>query len=338
MNILVITSIAKHITPILQQIIKQANNNECKVLIVGDKKTGDLNSFGARFFNEQSQADLNFSILENLPWNSYSRKNLGYLEAMRAGAEWIIETDDDNIPSSDFFKISKNSQIQVREVINQEWVNVYRYFGNEIAWPRGFPLECIHGSRRKEIKTKDLALKDLGVIQVIADNDPDVDAIFRLTQVIPQTFSNDLPLKLPKGAVCPFNSQATWWNVNFAELMYFPSNISWRVADIWRSYIATRILQEFSSCVVFFGPLVVQDRNDHNLLLDFKEEITCYLEAKNIWEYLKTLDLSAHSSSLSETLFFVYSKLANQGFLPHTELLILRNWIKDVSTIREKVS
>jgi hypothetical protein len=34
-----------------------------------------------------------------LPENHYARKNLGYIRAVRLGAESIFDTDDDNAPS-----------------------------------------------------------------------------------------------------------------------------------------------------------------------------------------------------------------------------------------------
>ena len=37
-----------------------------------------------------------------IPYNSYTRKNLGYLYAIMKGAEWIYDTDDDNKPYGKF--------------------------------------------------------------------------------------------------------------------------------------------------------------------------------------------------------------------------------------------
>ena len=40
-------------------------------------------------------------IRDAMPLYNYSRKNIGYLLAMRDGAEVIVETDDDNRPLED---------------------------------------------------------------------------------------------------------------------------------------------------------------------------------------------------------------------------------------------
>lgn len=34
--------------------------------------------------------------MSHLPWNAYSRKNVGYLWAIQHGARTVYETDDDN--------------------------------------------------------------------------------------------------------------------------------------------------------------------------------------------------------------------------------------------------
>jgi hypothetical protein len=47
----------------------------------------------------KSEAPIKF-----LPSKHYARKNLGYLIAIKNGAEIIIETDDDNIPEKNFWK------------------------------------------------------------------------------------------------------------------------------------------------------------------------------------------------------------------------------------------
>ena len=65
--------------------------------------------------------------------------------------------------------------------------------GTAASWPRGFPLEAIKDLRTKTapFKRKSFPLRRIGVVQSLANNDPDVDAIFRLTQPIPFDFRED---------------------------------------------------------------------------------------------------------------------------------------------------
>ena len=44
------------------------------------------------------QLNSEFTIANLLPKNHYTRKNLGYLYAIKNGADAIIDTDDDNFP------------------------------------------------------------------------------------------------------------------------------------------------------------------------------------------------------------------------------------------------
>jgi hypothetical protein len=333
MKILVITSIAQKISPLMQNIFTIASQNNCQTILVGDRKTGNLECAGVKSISSEEQLSLSWNIVEQLPWNSYSRKNIGYLEALKSGAKWVIETDDDNLPSREFFDLDFAPNLEVRMASNMSWLNVYKYFGNQVVWPRGFPLRRILEQKSVALPVVTITLDSVGVFQALADNDPDVDAIFRLTQVLPQNFSSGLPVLLSNGTVCPFNAQATWWNAKYGVLMYFPSTISWRVADIWRSYITTFILQANSVGIVFTGPLVTQIRNSHDLLIDFKEEIDSYLQADNIWQCLSEIDPKAVNGEISVALFKVYEHLVVKEFIPQEEIRILKSWISDIKKI-----
>ena len=333
MNSLVITSIASSTTALMENSFQIAHNNNCRIIVIADKKSGDIKVKNGNFLSVSSQNSLSYEIIKYLPWNSYSRKNIGYLEALKTKSEWIIETDDDNLPSNEFFNLDLHRDIKVRIIEKKEWINIYKYFGNNIVWPRGFPLNQIKSKVILETKESEISIDSVGVFQSIADQDPDVDAIFRLTQNLPQTFINNSPIFLINGAVCPFNSQATWWNYKYGVLMYFPSTISWRVADIWRSYIATRVLQSNDIGIVFVGPLVTQIRNEHDLLIDFKEEIDCYLNAEKIWTILSEIPDKNLRVSPEVAIIYVYNHLVNLGVIPHEEIEILNAWVEDVTNL-----
>lgn len=66
------------------------------------------------------------------------------------------------------------------------------------SWPRGFPLEAIKDNRTRELPLRAQAwpFRRVGVLQSLADHDPDVDGIYRLTQ--PQ-----LPFSFPRLAFQP---------------------------------------------------------------------------------------------------------------------------------------
>ena len=49
------------------------------------------------FLSETDQLDMNLSFVEQLPWHSFGRKNVGYIYAISQGAEVIFDFDDDNM-------------------------------------------------------------------------------------------------------------------------------------------------------------------------------------------------------------------------------------------------
>ena len=122
--------------------------------------------------------------------------------------------------------------------------------------------------------------------QGLANGSPDVDAIWRLVLDKPITFRDEPSVYLPPGAWCPFNSQTTWWWPAAYPLLYLPSGCSFRMTDIWRSFIAQRCLWELKTGLVFHAAEVVQARNVHNLVKNFEDEICGYLRNDDIKQCL----------------------------------------------------
>src|ERR1700744_327288 len=74
------------------------------LVLIGDQKSPkDFAQEGARYFSLEAQRDSGFAYGRIAPARHYARKNVGYLEAIRAGAEAIVDTDDDNIPLDTFW-------------------------------------------------------------------------------------------------------------------------------------------------------------------------------------------------------------------------------------------
>ena len=121
------------------------------------------------------------------PTRHYTRKNLGYLVAAEQGALNIIETDDDNLPFDSFWNFDRPETVNAHAVNGQDWVNVYHYYADAFIWPRGLPLEELH----KELPALDsFAQEDVccPIQQGLADENPDVDAVYRLTYPLPVNF------------------------------------------------------------------------------------------------------------------------------------------------------
>ena len=49
------------------------------------------------FLSEKDQIDMQLQFVDNLPWDTFGRKNVGYIYAISQGAKLIFDFDDDNI-------------------------------------------------------------------------------------------------------------------------------------------------------------------------------------------------------------------------------------------------
>jgi len=80
-----------------ESLKKLATLPDWHLVVVADKKTpSDWSLNNCEFLSVERQLALNYKIIPLLPWNHYSRKNIGYLYAIEHGAKVIYDTDDDN--------------------------------------------------------------------------------------------------------------------------------------------------------------------------------------------------------------------------------------------------
>lgn len=328
---LVITSIADDRHPILNSIAKDATKNNVPFIIIGDTKSPEKFEIeNCDFYSANRQKDLNFKLVKSLPFKHYARKNIGYLIAMSKGAETIIETDDDNIPLEGFWN-NRYRDVEAHLLNDKGWVNVYKYFSEKLIWPRGFALERI---QEKLVKVDSLQKVDCPIQQGLADENPDVDAIYRLTLPLPVTFSKSENIVLGRNSICPFNSQNTTWFKEAFPLMYLPSYCSFRMTDIWRSFVAQRLAWTCGWPILFHNSTVRQERNDHNLMKDFNDEIIGYLNNKNIMEKLSDLELKDGVENLGENMILCYRELVSMGLVKKEEIDLLQNWLSDLKELK----
>lgn len=218
-------------------IKRQAQMPDWCLVVVGDKKGPKsfnievpLKNFVFLTVALQEKMQAHFPLLNSLPWNHFGRKNVGYLYAILHGAQVVWDFDDDNK------LISENHKFIIPGMASEkEKASVSQYFSSLVepnsdydslvfnpyplmrgetstpapsCWPRGYPLDRIKkwsiNASAPEVITMhpvlDFNLTDIGIIQYLANYDPDVDAIYRLTQPMPLNFPLTGPMLLvPKG-------------------------------------------------------------------------------------------------------------------------------------------
>lgn len=316
-------------TPAVRELHRRLADAGGRLVVAGDKK-GPA-TFGlpdCDFLSLETQRASGFSLAATLPTGHYARKNVGYLHAIRAGAACLYETDDDNAPLASW-KPRAETVANVRHVSGAGWTNVYRQFTDDPQiWPRGFPLERL-ADPVAPCAPADAPVR-APIQQGLVNGSPDVDAVWRLTQDRPFAFESCAPVALGPGQWCPFNTQSTWWWPAAYPLLYVPSFCSFRMCDIWKSFVAQRCLWALGAGVVFHAPEVVQDRNPHDYRRDFEDEVPGYLRNARIAEILAGLSLAPGVAAVADNLRACYAALAAENIFPPEELGLVASWLADL--------
>jgi nucleoside-diphosphate-sugar epimerase len=167
------------------------------VVVSGDKKgPATYNLSGVVYLTPEDQRKLGYHISAELPWNHFGRKNVGYLYAIQHGAQNIFDVDDDNIincAGNLAIPSTPSGLGTLHEVETKSKIyNLYPQLSHTTAWPRGFPLDAVKNSTTYSATFKRGVTRNVAVLQSLADYDPDVDAIWRLT-ARPLPFAFDGP-------------------------------------------------------------------------------------------------------------------------------------------------
>ncbi len=330
---IIVTSIFKPNAQ-LRELARGGVRNGWEFIIIGDSKSpSDFFLEGASFFDVSEQKKFDFKLAELCPLGHYTRKNLGYLLACQNKSSVIIETDDDNMPMETFW-IPRNKFLNSSLVRGKGWFNVYSLYSDNRIWPRGLPLENVLDIGSVQIH--DETDQHVSPIQQgLANGNPDVDAVYRMTHPLPLDFNTrSLPIRLDPGLWSPFNSQNTTWFKEAFPLLYLPSFCSFRMTDIWRSFVAQRIAWECGWGLIFHNATVHQDRNDHNLLKDFEQEVPGYLLNNKIKRLLEDTALRSGTENIAHNLMKCYTALVNENIISsREELKLLEAWLFDIEKL-----
>ena len=277
--------------------------SDYQLVVVGDKKTPHNWKYDrVVYLNIQDQLDLAGALAEVIPYNHYGRKMLGYIYAMQQGADIIIDTDDDNIPYADW-KFPGFEGTYQTATPDQGWINIYHHFTEQPIWPRGLPLRRIRDNRSRLTWLPEQQPSQIGIWQGLADEDPDVDAIYRLTSDTPCIFQKKQPVVLGKGTISPFNSQNTAYRRELFPLLFLPSFVTFRFTDILRGIIAQPIMWQHEFLLGFTEATVIQKRNVHDYFRDFQSEVPMYLHTENA---LDAVAASVGNHSVKDNLWQAY--------------------------------
>jgi len=315
--------------------------------VVADTKTPTSWKAGACYFlSVQDQYRLPFNSPRHIPYRAYTRKNLGYLYAIALGAETIFDTDDDNDindlqkgirvvdPDDPIYQTVFNPHLREDTAINP-----YKHFGRSDIWPRGYPLEQINSNKNYSIAATNMMPTELQgralVLQGLADLDPDVDAIFRLTNpedIATVHFDKTAgPIKLARGIASPFNSQNTLWHKDAFWGLLLPITVTFRATDIMRGYWSQRLLWDIGATLAFGPPTVDQVRNAHDYISDMESELELYIHVGKFITFLQTWTSTA--TRLDYRIIDLGRSMVAAEFIKQADLDLMEAWISDLRTL-----
>lgn len=354
-----------------EAVKRQAHLKDWCLVVVGDRKGPKDYPLDAPAGNvvfltaaQQEQLASHFPLVQALPWNHFGRKNVGFLYAILHGARFVWDFDDDNmllsstprldIPGNPWIQPT-NSNGSAPDLQADSWgfglsfkvldvkrrhtlssFNPYPLMGAPMlpCWPRGLPLEHIKepGPNSTDLAVRQIPTAAVGVVQSLAQHDPDIDAIFRLTMPIPFDFaatSPALPLLVPEGTYAPYNAQATLHLYSSLWSLLLPVTVHGRVSDIWRGYITQRLGRDIGMKLVFSPPIVRQDRNTHNYLADFDSEGPLYKRASKLIHQIDK-EWQPKGSSLVARIEELWVFLYEHGYFEKEDVVLVQAWLQSL--------
>lgn len=331
------------------------------MVVVADTKTpqnyvkdADFNTERLVFLSveEQQRLAAQNPFVAQIPYQSFARKNIGYLYAIQQNATIVLDLDDDNIltlssdgnssdshvaESLEIFSGMAQRTMQVQTVdmppkYSHRALNPFPLMGANISgtWPRGLPLHLVKNAEAMGLPgdIQVLPLSNFGVIQSVCNQDPDVDAVYRLTRPLPFSFLGNTSIAIPKGLYAPYNAQATLHFPSMYWGLYLPMTVTGRVSDIWRSYIVQRLMRDLAvSLDVIYSPaLVTQVRNAHDYIGDMAAEQHLYVRTEAFLEFLD--EWHSNKKTLWGRIQDLWIALYERQYVELNDVVGIQDWLR----------
>lgn len=273
-------------------------------------------------------------------WNAIQRRNLGLLHAVQDGAEIIAEVDDDNFPITDGYWQTTRSLMyddhKYRMLLGSgaQFFNPGMLFDPPVMH-RGFPQSLWNAAAPVAIAPD---FPTVGVVASLWVGDTDTDAITRIydggvRHVLRELGRTGVVWDI--GTWAPFNSQATAFRSILASAMYCWPGVG-RYDDIWASYLARKIMDQFDLHVHYGPPLIYQQRNPHSYIHDLKEEMHGLQNTESLIALLRSWDPVGETVADMVNEFWNLVSTAHddvQEIIPESTVIAGLAWCKDLRTI-----
>lgn len=340
----ILVSVSNYPTDSLRKLVKIKG---WQVLAIGNSKTpSDWSLKGAIFLSLEQQANLGFRVVDHLPYDSFVRKNVGYLFAIQHGAKKIFDADDrGDVIDNDLGKhfdvelIGEGARQDIilqysHENPNRTIVNPYIHFGQRSVWPRGLPLENVGEIGHEEFYTEVFGGKQF-IQQGISNGLPDVDSVFYFTrkpglEAFDIRFDEHAPkVALPQGTMVPVNTFNTLYHSSAFWALMLPVSVSTMASDVLRGYWGQRLLWEIGGYVVVYPPTV--HRYDRIESYPFSEEKDLHVNVGRLLKFLVSWRSSKHR--LFEKILELSYVMAEEGFWTEKDVKFTAAWLQDLLAV-----
>jgi len=244
-----------------------------QVIIVGDRKTphDEYQNLDCIYLLPEEQEFKYPELSAAIGWNTIQRRNIGFVEAYRRGAEVVATVDDDNIPLDDWgtdLYVGKEVEADLFEPTDDIF-DPLSVTKNNHLWHRGFPLEYL--ARKNEVVACGTTKRKVLIQADLWNGDPDVDAMARLVHRPEVTF-DEITRPYCSNRISPFNSQNTFLAREVIPFYAMFPDVG-RMDDIWASYFVQTL---FPDSLIYNRASVYQDRNEQDLITNLENEILGY--------------------------------------------------------------
>ena len=278
-----------NVPQVLPMYVKSADANT-RFFIIGDKKTDDCAMYAfleplrthadIRYYTVTDQAELGYACSPLIGWNCIMRRNIGFLEALKWGADTIISFDDDNVILDPFsYKLDHACTVDGTPASGPCVTSDSGWFDpGTLLFPpsphRGFPITTRRGDSRFR-KFKPASSAKVGVNAGISLGDPDIWAVERIVNAPEVHQVSELlrsGLLVDSRTWTVFNSQNTAVIRDLIPAWGMVPHVG-RMDDIYASLITQRVMRDRGLHVHFGQPFVWQQRNEQNVLTNLRHEI-----------------------------------------------------------------
>ncbi len=259
-------------------------------IIIGDTKTPhpayralEQQYPGVIYIDPDQQEQQHKTLSDSIGWRSIQRRNIGFVEAYRRGADIVATVDDDNIPYEHWGKnllVGTEVEIDLYEPAQEVFDPLSVTKANHL-WHRGFPIQLLQG--RLQNKHLGKTKRHVLVQADLWEGDPDIDALARLT-FRPEVEYKDITHPYGGTTISPFNSQNTFLHRSVLPYYAVLPHVG-RMDDIWGGYIMQR---HFPQSVVYNTASVYQARNPQDLIMNLEKEILGYRQTLNLLQNLES--------------------------------------------------